>query len=279
MRELLKEYYGLEIEYSRAYYDGMIFFINGDYYYLCKCYLSKEDVDKSYKLYLLLKNKGLILHDFIFNKDDELLSKDYVLLKLNYLIDNIDVNDLKRTNIVVDFEEKDDFYGIWTNKIDYYEENLFVEESNSLVVYSYDYFVGISESLLELYKNNKTQLGANYIVHRTFYSLSTIDYYNPLNIVVGDRLKDYSFLIRFNNDWNLLYELLENISYEEKVCLFVRLAFPFKYFYCINKLLFEEFDREEILVIVSEIDKYEDYLYKLEQITGIDIFYWIKKDN
>ena len=59
MRELLKEYYGLEIEYSRAYYDGMIFFINGDYYYLCKCYLSKEDVDKSYKLYLLLKNKGL----------------------------------------------------------------------------------------------------------------------------------------------------------------------------------------------------------------------------
>jgi hypothetical protein len=55
MKELLKKYYGLDIEYGKDYQDGMVFFINGDYYYLCKNYLSMEDVDKSYELYRVLK--------------------------------------------------------------------------------------------------------------------------------------------------------------------------------------------------------------------------------
>ena len=58
MKELLKKHYGLEIEYSRNYQDGLIFFVNGDYYYLCKCLLNEEELLKCYDLYLLLKSKS-----------------------------------------------------------------------------------------------------------------------------------------------------------------------------------------------------------------------------
>ena len=44
MKDLLKEYYGLKIEYSREYQQGLIFFVNGDYYYLCKTYLTVDDI-------------------------------------------------------------------------------------------------------------------------------------------------------------------------------------------------------------------------------------------
>lgn len=279
MKELLKKHYGLEIEYSRNYQDGLIFFVNGDYYYLCKCLLNEEELLKCYDLYLLLKSKQVILHDFVFNNDNNLLSDEYVLLKLNYLIDDIDIYDIEKLNIEVDFDYVEDFYSLWIDRIDYYEKELFVDEDNNFINYSFDYFIGLSEMLLDYYKNSILVIKKNYVVHRSFITLNTIDFYNPLNIIVGDKLKDYASYIRLTNNWDLLYSLLNNGTYEDRVYLLVRLSFPFKYFYCINNYISNNSCVGELLTIVEDISKYEDYLERLELLTGIKLFYWIKKDN
>ena len=278
MKELLKKHYGLEIEYSRNYQDGLIFFVNGDYYYLCKCLLNEEELLKCYDLYLLLKSKQVILHDFVFNNDNNLLSDEYVLLKLNYLIDDIDIYDIEKLNIEVDFDYVEDFYSLWIDRIDYYEKELFVDEDNNFINYSFDYFIGLSEMLLDYYKNSILVIKKNYVVHRSFITLNTIDFYNPLNIIVGDKLKDYASYIRLTNNWDLLYSLLNNVTYEDRVYLLVRLSFPFKYFYCLNNYISNNSCVEDLLTIVEDIDKYEDYLERLELLTGIKLFYWIKKD-
>ena len=279
MKELLKKHYGLEIEYSRNYQDGLIFFVNGDYYYLCKCLLNEEELLKCYDLYLLLKSKQVILHDFVFNNDNNLLSDEYVLLKLNYLIDDIDIYDIEKLNIEVDFDYVEDFYSLWIDRIDYYEKELFVDDDNNFINYSFDYFIGLSEMLLDYYKNSILVIKKNYVVHRSFITLNTIDFYNPLNIIVGDKLKDYASYIRLTNNWDLLYSLLNNGTYEDRVYLLVRLSFPFKYFYCINNYISNNSCVGELLTIVEDISKYEDYLERLELLTGIKLFYWIKKDN
>ena len=279
MKELLKKHYGLEIEYSRNYQDGLIFFVNGDYYYLCKCLLNEEELLKCYDLYLLLKSKQVILHDFVFNNDNNLLSDEYVLLKLNYLIDDIDIYDIEKFNVEVDFDYVEDFYSLWIDRIDYYEKELFVDEDNNFINYSFDYFIGLSEMLLDYYKNSILVIKKNYVVHRSFITLNTIDFYNPLNIIVGDKLKDYASYIRLTNNWDLLYSLLNNVTYEDRVYLLVRLSFPFKYFYCINNYISNNSCVGELLTIVEDISKYEDYLERLELLTGIKLFYWIKKDN
>ena len=257
----------------------MIFFVNGDYYYLCKCLLNEEELLKCYDLYLLLKSKQVILHDFVFNNDNNLLSDEYVLLKLNYLIDDIDIYDIEKLNIEVDFDYVEDFYSLWIDRIDYYEKELFVDEDNNFINYSFDYFIGLSEMLLDYYKNSILVIKKNYVVHRSFITLNTIDFYNPLNIIVGDKLKDYASYIRLTNNWDLLYSLLNNVTYEDRVYLLVRLSFPFKYFYCINNYISNNSCVEELLTIVEDISKYEDYLERLELLTGIKLFYWIKKDN
>ena len=100
MINILKEYYGLEVEYYKNYRDGIVFFVNGDYYYFFKTILSSRDISKLYDLYSLIKSRNIVLHDFVFNNNGEILSKEYVLIKLNYLIDEITLSDIKKLNIV-----------------------------------------------------------------------------------------------------------------------------------------------------------------------------------
>lgn len=279
MKEILKEYYGVVLEYSRKYNDGLIFFVNGDYYYLCKCNLDSVELKKSYELYLILKRRNIVLHDFIYNNKEELLSNGYVLFKLNYIIDDIDINDFKRLDVEIDYDLRDDFYNLWINKIDYIEMQLIDMSQNNIINYSFDYYVGIAEMLLNYYRDNVYGSSDKFIVHRVFYNLSTVDFYNPLNIVLGDRYKDIASYIRLTDNWNLLYNLLNNINFKDKVSLFVRLSFPFYYFNLVNNYLVDGIDEDKILNVIKDIDKYEEYLWKLEKIFVVSLFYFIKKDN
>ena len=222
MKDILKEYYGLVLEYSRNYNEGIIFFVNGDYYYLCKCNIDSVEVKKSYELYLVLKRRNIVLHDFVFNNNGELLSDGYVLFKLNYIIDDIDINDLKRLDMKIDYELYDDFYNLWINKIDYIEMQLIDMSQNNIINYSFDYFLGIAEMLLSYYKDNVYDNEGRYIVHRVFYNLNTVDFYNPLNIVLGDRYKDVASYIRLTDNWDLLYSLINNIGFKCKLVVVLK---------------------------------------------------------
>lgn len=279
MNEILKEYYGLEVEYYRFYNDGLIFFVNGDYYYLCKTIFNEVEIEKSYTLYNLLKKANVFLHDFIFNNNGELKSGEYVLFKLNYIIDDIDLSDLNKMQIIINYDVVDNFYLLWTSKLDYLEKQLVDLSENTIINYSFDYFLGIAEMLLCFYRDNFDKVNDKYVVHRSFYNLSTIDFYNPLNIVLGDRYKDFASYIRITNDWNLMYNLVDSLDYKDRVGLFIRLAFPFYYFKLVNNYLTDGEDENKIIKLVNDIDNYEEYLWKLEKVFGINLFYFIKKDN
>ena len=50
-----------------------------------------------------------------------------------------------------DFDYVEDFYSLWIDRIDYYEKEFFVNEDNNFINYSFDYFIGLSEMLLDYY--------------------------------------------------------------------------------------------------------------------------------
>lgn len=281
MKDLLKRYYGLEIDYYRKYKDGIVFFVNGDYYYFFKTILEQFEIDNLYKFYLLIKSKKIILHDFVFNNDGNLLSEEYILIKLNYLIGNIDLNDVLKLNLLVNetFDLKKDFRNEWIDRIDYIEKQVFELSDSLLINNSLDYFVGISEILLSFYNDNYYDKNYNYIVHSSFKSLNTIDFYNPVNLTVGNKYKDIISFIKINNDWNLLNDVLNVCDVNDRNYIFVRLAFPFEYFYIVNEMLIDGIDEQKLLSIVNSVDEYENYLKRLEEYFRYNVFYWIKKDN
>ena len=151
--------------------------------------------------------------------------------------------------------------------------------NNKMINNSFDYFVGIAELLLSFYNTNKGDLVNNYLSHNNFNTLSLIDFYNPLNVCVNNKYKDVVSYIRLTNNWEMLYKLVSVLNDFEKVYVYVRLAFPFSYFRCINRLIVDGVGVEKLTELVNDINIYEDYLVGLDNIFGYKLFYWIKKDN
>ena len=281
MKELLKKYYNLNIEIYKSYEDGIIFTINGINYYFTKC-----DYDEEYLKYLetiVNKNYNLKLHRFVYTKKGSILADNYVLLELHTLIDDIDLYDIRKFQTVVMNEFVDKYITMdkfWEDKIDYLERQLTELSSNKLINNSFDYFLGISEILITFLKKEFNKENIKLCnSHRCLNSLSTIDFYNPLNICIDYYLKDYIGYIRFKNDDNLLYEVVESLNNKNDYgYFFVRLAFPFNYFYEVSNILIDKKSESELVKIVNNINEYENYLWKLEKLFGIYIFSWIKKE-
>lgn len=280
MIEILKKYYDIEITDYKEYREGILFFINGNYYYFVKTIYDYEYLMRLLDICLYAKKYKIKLHDFVFNREGRILSEEYVLFKLNVLISEIEFKDVCSFNILLN-EYKDEYVKLekfWEDKIDYLEYQLSEFCSNKLINNSFDYFVGIGEVLLSFYKDNYIYDDNVFLVHRLINSLSTIDFYNPLNITIGCKYKDVVSFIKFTNSMDILFELLDRVSDNDKIYLFVRMAFPFKYFNIINEMLFDGLNDQKLTEIINNIDKYELYLKEMEKIFGIYLFSWIKKE-
>lgn len=282
MNDLLKKYYNIEIDNFKYYNEGILFFVNGYNYYFVKCYY-----DEKYLNYLkrIVDNyESVKLHRFIANKDGSLLSDGYVLLEMRTLIDDITLNDIKLFSSVGCNESLNYYVSMdkfWEEKIDYLELQLSELSANKLINNSFDYYLGISEILISYLKKinieNNIRLSLS---HRSMRSLSTIDYYNPLNICFDHYLKDIAGYIRLFNNMDLIYNLVEKIKdVTDYQYLFVRLVFPFNYFYELSSVLIDGNDEIALADIINHIKEYENYLLWCEELFGIYLFSWIKKSN
>lgn len=279
MIEILKKYYGLCIEHYKDYNNGIIFFINGDYYYLFYSHYSERELKKINENINYLR-KQIKFHDIVLNNDRNILSDGYVLIKLNYLIDTVDLYELYRFNINLDLRINEKFHVKWRDRIDYLEIQLSELCDNKLINNSFDYFCGISEQLINLLADNYDYYNDTYLIHRISNDFSSIEFYNPINICIGNRFNDILSYIYINSDWDLLYKILDSIDANNRIYFFIKLAFPFNYFYCVNSYVTGDHSKEYcIKKIVDEVESYERYLRMLEDVFKYNVFYWIKKDN
>lgn len=115
------------------------------------------------------------------------------------------------------------------------------------------------------------------MVHRELKSTSSLEFYNPLNIVGGNKYKDVVSFIRLTNDWDLLGKLVDSVTFYDKVYIFVRMCFPFEYFYITSRMVLKEAEENELITYLNLINEYEKYLLNVEKIMNIKLFYWLKK--
>jgi len=283
MKEILKKYYDIEI--SEDYKEGIIFFVDGYYYLFVKCHYDEEYINQLVIICSQLQLKNIQLHEFIYNKEGKLLSDSFVLFRIHVFIDstisfndvllfaNVDCNAYKKNYIFMD--------KFWEDKIDYLEIQLTELSNNKLINNSFDYFVGIAEILIGYLKDNFDKESLNLCLsHRCFNSLSTIEFYNPLNISFDIYLKDIASYIRITKNRELLLDVIDkesrNLNYLKY--FFVRMVFPFSYFREVSNVLIDGKNNEGLVKIVNNEYEYECYIYEMEKIFGIYIFSWIKKE-
>ncbi len=282
MIELLKDFYGIDVNDYREYNEGIIFFVNGNYYLLTKCYYDTIYVNKLFEICNKLKASKVRLHDFVFNKSGELISKEYILFKINVLIYDIDMSDIIGFNKINADEYKDEYVFMdkfWEDKIDYLEIQLTELSNNKLINNSFDYYVGIAELLIKYLKRNYDKKNINLCLsHKSLSSLSSVEFYSPLNIGFDIYLKDIAAYIRFTGNKELLYDLLDKQNYNDYQYFFVRMTFPFEYFYEVSNILVDGKKDKDLIKIVNNVNCYEKYIGEMQNVFGIYVFSWIKKE-
>ena len=247
MKNSIKYFYNIDVDDIQN--------INGNYlfsnYYLIK-YYKKLDVE----LYNYMINNKYKIHEIIYNKDHNYITlidnKPYILLKL-CKIDKINLslilnNNIIQSNISVNWAV------LWEKKIDFYEKNISNIKEEKITKY-FDYYVGLSENAISLFKTLDLSHEKIYISHIRIDK--DIDYYNPLNIIVDYKMRDVAEYIKnafFQNKKLDFNNLILNLSYNDSMLLFIRLLFP-TYF-------FDNYDN----YIKNEVidDSYITHIYKYE---------------
>lgn len=301
MKNVLNYYYNL--------YPTSIHQINDSY----KCYVDSQEyllipynndlkvVNKIYELNNYLLKINIPCHQIIQNTNGQILTLinniNYILLKTFVKNRSINVDDiLFFSSIYVDGKYfsnliRDDWYQMWTKKIDYFEYQVSQFGIRYPVIReSINYYIGMAENSISLFSNvggNKRQ--ELVIGHRRIKSSEGIvDLYNPLNFIIDNRVRDLSEYIKekfFFSKYTIDYARNDifkfNLSGSEYNLLFARLLFPSYYFDCYERVLNESKNENELLKIISKNDQYIMFLKELylllKQFTNIPDIEWIIK--
>lgn len=272
MKELLKKYYNFDIDDFNTFQDGIVFIYSGYKYYFCKSLFYEDDLK-------IIKHKtetlNIPFHTFVYNVDNRILSSDYVLMKLNVLEYDIDLNDVKQfSSVSGNISNFIDMRSFWYSKIDFLEKQVNELSSNKLINNSFDYFVGVSELILQFLGSYNENIKVC-LSHKKMNSLSSIEFYNPLNISSDYYLKDIAYYIDLKKDYYYLDQVLDTINDNEKAYLFSRLCFPFRYFDELSKILMDKKSEKKLLDYLTNIKNYENKLLFLENKFNIFIFNWL----
>lgn len=258
MKNILNDFYNISINDYKEYNDGIYFYIGGDCYYLYNVgnnnFVFVDKVNEYVKRLYKLK-----LHTFVRNKNNEFISNGFVLMKVNVLISEIDIGDIRRFSICNMNEFKNAYNNViesWYGKLDYYNEKV-KENIFSSIRYVCDYYFGITEILLKFISDIEFDSMDLYLTHKKDYN-NTLDYYNPFNLTVDVIPID---LIRYFDKEGRIKEMSYYTDRERRY-LFFKLVFPYTFFElldeCINDMDVIKLNDVEISKFEERFDKYQE---------------------
>lgn len=274
MKNIINYYYNIIVGEFKKTEENFTFSIDNVRYVFSPYY---GDIDKLYKIYLLLIKNNKYCHEIVINKKNSIITlyenKPYLLLKKN-----LNSKEMLKFNDIIDYDSI--VYGeyelnwkqLWKEKIDYYEYQIsqfglkYKELKESL-----NYYIGLSECAINLFNYIKTDKLKYSISHNRINYKETLDnFLNPTNIIIDNRVRDISeyFKINYINEninMDNIYNILNimNFDYNEILLFLSRLIYPSYYFDMYDKIIQEKISEERINLIIKKNTQYEVFLKKV----------------
>lgn len=293
MKNVINYYYSLNPNdiYQRG--KNYFFELNNNYVF----YLYEGNIDEIndiFELSNLLINNNIYCHQIVLNNEKSVLTKVndnyYILMQYFVSLEKIDYKDILLLNRIPfnnDKFKRNDWFLLWTKKIDYFEYQISqIGKKFPLIRESFSYFVGLAELGICLFKNSNTNT-ITYISHRRINKDSTLfDLYNPLNIIADTRSRDISEYFKSNFDNNILinvenYIYQNNLNETECLLLFIRFLFCSFYFDLYENIIDGKVEEEKIITVIEKIDSYELFLkqfyFYLKNKNIVPIIEWLEK--
>lgn len=286
MKNMIKYYYGLDIDTIIEKDNNYKLIIDGTNYLLSRC--NKIDLLNILK-YIDKYNFHTIVNTIGNDITIPINSYDYVLLKLKKTYKKISIEDIYDFNfpLYIKNDSINRWISLWSSHIDYieYQMNELSNKYPILAKYVY-YYIGLTETAIEFLKtidNNSYE----YIAHRRINSdMTLVDLYNPVNLVIDSKVRDISEYYKnmfFNNDDpNIINEIKESIRYfnESELKLFLaRMLYPTYFFDIYDDILEHDLSDDRLYNIINKSDEYEILLKELymsiKKATPIENIEWL----
>lgn len=286
MKNMIKYYYGLDIDTIIEKDNNYKLIIDGANYLLSRC--NKIDLLNILK-YIDKYNFHTIVNTIGNDITIPINSYDYVLLKLKKTYKKISIEDIYDFNfpLYIKNDSINRWISLWSSHIDYieYQMNELSNKYPILAKYVY-YYIGLTETAIEFLKtidNNSYE----YIAHRRINSdMTLVDLYNPVNLVIDSKVRDISEYYKnmfFNNDDpNIINEIKESIRYfnESELKLFLaRMLYPTYFFDIYDDILEHDLSDDRLYNIINKSDEYEILLKELymsiKKATPIENIEWL----
>ena len=260
MENILNYYYDINVIDIKKY----------DYYYLITSdneeeYLFNEiiNIDELKEIIDYLNNTNMLYYLLMLTKEQNLTitynDKEYALFKVR---DNDNLNIFSFSNLITN--GKCIWGTLWSNRVDYYLEQLKEVVDINEIKYAMDYYISLAEiaisyfnTLEEIYKSNELTYTISH--HITSSPVTKYELYNPSNMCKDLIVRDVAEYIKasFFEDIltnNEILNLIDNINLNEALAnyLLVRLIYP--------SYMFKIYDN---YIETKEIDrKFYEYMKK-----------------
>lgn len=299
MKNVLSYYYNLHLSDIHQIEGIYRFNLNGIEYAFTQYKRNLNEIRELYELSLLLFQNGIMVHQFVLNKENQLITyvnqKPYVLLQIyNNSKQNITINDINNfsfSSSILKLQEKQvNWANLWSDKIDYfeYQVNQFGKK-NPLIRESFSYFSGLVENGISLFNILELDYNNYSVSHQRLSSKDTMfEFLNPMNLIIDYKVRDACefYKEKFLNKQSISNEIKEylsnkNLNVYEILLFFIRMFYPSFYFDKYEYIINNEEDDYQLKNIIELSDKYEKllkeiYFYLSKYINMPDIE-WIKK--
>lgn len=299
MKNVLSYYYNLHLSDIHQIEGIYRFNLNGIEYAFTLYKRNLNEIRELYELSLLLFQNGIMVHQFVLNKENQLITyvnqKPYVLLQIyNNSKQNITINDINKfsfSSSILKLPEKQvNWANLWSDKIDYfeYQVNQFGKK-NPLIRESFSYFSGLVENGISLFNILELDYNNYSVSHQRLSSKDTMfEFLNPMNLIIDYKVRDACefYKEKFLNKQSISNEIKEylsnkNLNVYEILLFFIRMFYPSFYFDKYEYIINNEEDDYQLKNIIELSDKYEKllkeiYFYLSKYINMPDIE-WIKK--
>lgn len=241
--------------------------IGKDYYF--DDYVLKYDYREiDIELYNMLILNNYKIDQIIYNKDNSYITfinnEPYILFKRREK-EYITFDLINSFNIRINAPQSRNWAKLWEYKIDNYEKNI-DNVNDEIIKNSFNYFVGIAENAISLFK----MLELNEDIYISHIRLNNDDeFYNLLNLTLDYKERDIAGYIKkefFLNN-SLYYEYIEKYiyysNYNKCMLLFIRLMYPTQYFDSYDNYMKNESIDYSFYYKLNEYEIFLKKIYKL----------------
>ena len=293
--KVIQYYYDLYPQHIDKEGDRYFFSINGINYSFEQQIRSEEELNVIHQI-----NKNTNLYNQILvNKFNKLISNygshNYLLIKIEKPVRNLKIEDILNTVRLIHNKNnsvllRNNWGMLWKKKIDNIEyQQGHIVNKYPLIDKSLGYYIGMSESAISYFEDIEKS-GVNYYVShiRIRSDLTTLDFYNPQNIIIDNRARDIagylkSMFLTDNYSYNTISQILELSALNdlELKLLFCRLNYPSFYFDIYDQMINNLNVIGDLNSIIERNNEYKEFLKNIylmiRKKINIKSIEWISK--